>query len=160
MKKATYTLQINGEARTVEAAPDTPLLWVLRDGAKLTGTKYGCGVGYCGACTVLTDGIPTRSCSMPVDALDEGTAITTIEGFAEENPNHPVLQAWNDLQVPQCGYCQSGQILSAKAFLDDNPEPSAQDIKDGMTNLCRCGTYNEIAAAIAHAADLTKKSSA
>ncbi|MEM6682935.1 MAG: (2Fe-2S)-binding protein [Pseudomonadota bacterium] len=159
MTKTAYTLNINGKPHTVKASPDTPLLWALRDSAKLTGTKYGCGVGICGACTVLADGVPTRSCGVPIETLDETVAITTIEGFAEAEPYHPVLEAWNEIQVPQCGYCQSGQILAAKAFLEDNPTPSAAEIKEGMTNLCRCGTYNEIAAAIALAASSLEKSS-
>jgi len=158
MPKEDYVLTINGRQRSIKAAPDTPLLWVLRDGAKLTGTKYGCGVGACGACTVLTDGEVTRSCSVTVAELDETVDILTIEGLVEADPTHPVLRAWEEVQVPQCGYCQSGQILAAKAFLDDNPSPSAQDIRDGMTNLCRCGTYNEIAEAIARAAATQKKS--
>jgi len=159
MAKNTYTLTINGAQQSLKAAPDTPLLWALRDGATLTGTKYGCGIGVCGACTVLMDGVATRSCGLPIESVDQGAEIITIEGFAAAQPDHPVLAAWNDVQVPQCGYCQSGQILAAKAFLDENPAPSDQEIKEGMTTLCRCGTYNEIAEAIALAASKTDKSS-
>jgi isoquinoline 1-oxidoreductase alpha subunit len=133
----------------VEAAPDTPLLWVLRDEAGLTGSKYGCGVGQCGACTVLADGAPVRSCSLPVSAL-AGVKITTIEGLGG---THPVQEAWVKLDVPQCGYCQSGQIMSAVALLAGNANPSDADIDAAMDgNICRCGAYQRIRAAIRGAA--------
>ena len=142
-------LEINGRTVQVEAAPDTPLLWVLRDEAGLTGSKYGCGVGQCGACTVLADGAPVRSCSLPVSAL-AGVKITTIEGLGG---THPVQDAWVKLDVPQCGYCQSGQIMSAVALLAGNANPSDADIDAAMDgNICRCGAYQRIRAAIREAA--------
>ena len=147
---------LNGETVTVEVEDDTPLLWVLRDTIGLTGTKFGCGVGSCGACTVHLDGRPVRTCVLPVD-LAAGRSITTIEGLNTVGPgapgatHHPVQQAWIDEQVPQCGYCQSGMIMAAAALLDTNPDPSDADIDDAMTNICRCGTYQRIRAAI-HAA--------
>ena len=143
------SLEINGRMVQVEAAPDTPLLWVLRDEAGLTGSKYGCGVGQCGACTVLADGAPVRSCSLPVSAL-AGIKITTIEGLGG---THPVQEAWVKLDVPQCGYCQSGQIMSAVALLAGNANPSDADIDAAMDgNICRCGAYQRIRAAIREAA--------
>lgn len=143
------SLEINGRTVQVEAAPDTPLLWVLRDEAGLTGSKYGCGVGQCGACTVLADGAPVRSCSLPVSAL-AGVKITTIEGLGG---THPVQEAWVKLDVPQCGYCQSGQIMSAVALLAGNANPSDADIDAAMDgNICRCGAYQRIRAAIREAA--------
>ena len=143
------SLEINGRTVPVEAAPDTPLLWVLRDEAGLTGSKYGCGVGQCGACTVLADGEPVRSCSLPVSAL-AGVKITTIEGLGG---THPVQDAWVKLDVPQCGYCQSGQIMSAVALLAGNANPSDADIDAAMDgNICRCGAYQRIRAAIREAA--------
>ena len=143
------SLEINGRTVQVEAAPDTPLLWVLRDEAGLTGSKYGCGVGQCGACTVLADGAPVRSCSLPVSAL-AGVKITTIEGLGG---THPVQEAWVKLDVPQCGYCQSGQIISAVALLAGNANPSDADIDAAMDgNICRCGAYQRIRAAIREAA--------
>ncbi|MCA3708405.1 MAG: (2Fe-2S)-binding protein [Phenylobacterium sp.] len=143
------SLEINGRTVQVEAAPDTPLLWVLRDEAGLTGSKYGCGVGQCGACTVLADGAPVRSCSLPVSAL-AGVKITTIEGLGG---THPVQDAWVKLDVPQCGYCQSGQIMSAVALLAGNANPSDADIDAAMDgNICRCGAYQRIRAAIREAA--------
>ncbi|MCA3741528.1 (2Fe-2S)-binding protein [Phenylobacterium sp.] len=143
------SLEINGRTVQVEAAPDTPLLWVLRDEAGLTGSKYGCGVGQCGACTVLADGAPVRSCSLPVSAL-AGVKITTIEGLGG---THPVQDAWVNLDVPQCGYCQSGQIMSAVALLAGNANPSDADIDAAMDgNICRCGAYQRIRAAIREAA--------
>lgn len=142
------SLEINGRTVQVEAAPDTPLLWVLRDEAGLTGSKYGCGVGQCGACTVLADGEPVRSCSLPVSAL-AGVKITTIEGLGG---THPVQDAWVKLDVPQCGYCQSGQIMSAVALLAGNANPSDADIDAAMDgNICRCGAYQRIRAAIREA---------
>ncbi|MFO0437180.1 MAG: (2Fe-2S)-binding protein [Phenylobacterium sp.] len=143
------SLEINGRMVQVEAAPDTPLLWVLRDEAGLTGSKYGCGVGQCGACTVLADGAPVRSCSLPVGAL-AGIKITTIEGLGG---THPVQEAWVRLDVPQCGYCQSGQIMSAVALLAGNANPTDADIDAAMDgNICRCGAYQRIRAAIREAA--------
>ena len=143
------SLEINGRTVQVEADADTPLLWVLRDEVGLTGPKYGCGVGQCGACTVLADGAPVRSCSLPVSAL-AGVKITTIEGLGG---NHPVQEAWVKLDVPQCGYCQSGQVMSAVALLAGNANPSDADIDAAMDgNICRCGTYQRIRAAIREAA--------
>ena len=143
------SLEINGRMVQVEAAPDTPLLWVLRDEAGLTGSKYGCGVGQCGACTVLADGAPVRSCSLPVSAL-AGIKITTIEGLGG---THPVQESWVKLDVPQCGYCQSGQIMSAVALLAGNASPTDADIDAAMDgNICRCGAYQRIRAAIREAA--------
>lgn len=139
-------LRINGEIRTFDAEPDTPLLWVLRDILDIKGPKFGCGVAACGACTVLVDGQPVRSCSYPVDGI-EGE-ITTIEGISNGDTLHRVQEAWIEHQVPQCGYCQSGQILAAVALLDAVPEPTDEDIDLAMTNLCRCGTYPRIKAAI------------
>jgi isoquinoline 1-oxidoreductase alpha subunit len=143
------TLSINGEARAFDAEPDMPLLWALRDVLGLTGTKYGCGLGQCGACTVLLDGRATRSCQITVRELAEGTSprITTIEGLGPVEL-HPVQRAWLELDVPQCGYCQSGQILAAVSLLRDKPSPSDADIDQAMTNLCRCGTYPRIRRAI------------
>lgn len=148
-----YTLNINGRTHEVDVAPDTPLLWVLRDTFGLTGTKYGCGIAMCGACTVHIDGEPVRSCSMPVEAVGAADKITTIEGLSD-NASHPVQQAWAELDVPQCGYCQSGMIMAAAALLDKNPKPSDQDINDEITNICRCGTFNRVRAGIHRAADL------
>ena len=146
-----FTLRVNGNEQKVEVAPDTPLLWVLRDALELTGTKYGCGAGLCGACTVHLDGEATRSCVTPVSAAS-GKAITTIEGLSKDG-THPLQQAWIAVDVPQCGYCQSGQIMQAAALLAKNPHPSLHDIIDAMQgNLCRCGTYHRIRRAIAKAA--------
>ena len=139
-------LEVNGEILDVGSAEDTPLLWVLRDYLNMTGTKYGCGKGLCGACTVHVDGQPVRSCLTPVSALQD-RSITTIEGLGDGD--HPVQLAWQELDVPQCGYCQSGQIMSAVALLDGNPAPDDDDIDAAMAgNLCRCGTYTRIRAAI------------
>jgi len=146
-------LHINGTMREVDVAPDTPLLWALREQAGLTGTKYGCGVGQCGACTVLLDGVAIRSCGMPVSAVGVDQKITTIEGLASDL-SHPVQKAWLELDVPQCGYCQSGQILTAVALLAQNPKPTDDDILAAMTNICRCGTYNRIKAAVKRAAGI------
>jgi isoquinoline 1-oxidoreductase alpha subunit len=143
------TLDINGRSVTVQSAPDTPLLWVLRDELGLTGTKYGCGIAQCGACTVHINGQPTRSCQTPISALD-GAKVTTIEGLGGA---HPVQISWIKLDVPQCGYCQSGQIMSAAALLAQTPKPSDADIDGAMSgNICRCGTYQRIRAAIKDAA--------
>ena len=146
------TLSINGESHTVDVEPDTPLLWVLRDILGFTGTKYSCGIGQCGSCTVHLDGVATRSCILPVsDAV--GHEIATIEGLASESL-HPVQQAWIDENVSQCGYCQPGQIMTAAALLIENPDPSDDDIDNAMSgNLCRCGTYQRIRAAIHRAAE-------
>jgi isoquinoline 1-oxidoreductase alpha subunit len=134
----------------VDAEPDTPLLWVLRDYLNLTGTKFGCGVAACGACTVLLDGQPLRSCVMPVSAC-EGKQVITIEGLAHHGSLHPVQQAWIDHQVPQCGYCQSGMIMAVSALLEQRPHPSDEEIDTAITNICRCGTFARVRAAI-HAA--------
>ena len=150
------TLIINGETKELDVDPNMPLLWVIREQAKLTGTKFGCGIAQCGACTVHLDGVPVRSCSTPVSAA-EGVEITTIEGIApDENRLHALQQAWIDHQVPQCGYCQSGQIMSAVALLNETPNPSDDDIDAAMRgNICRCGAYNRIRAAIKTAAAAT-----
>jgi isoquinoline 1-oxidoreductase subunit alpha len=146
-----FTLRINGSERKVSVAPDTPLLWVIRDTLELTGTKYGCGAGICGSCTVHLDAEATRSCITPV-SVAAGKAITTIEGLSQAGA-HPVQQAWIAEDVPQCGYCQSGQIMQAAALLAKTPHPSEQEIVDAMNgNLCRCGTYRRIRRAIARAA--------
>ena len=144
------TLKINGQTQEVDAAPGTPLLWVLRDHLKMTGTKFGCGVAQCGACTVHVDGTPTRSCVLTHDSLD-GSEITTIEGL-EGSTADAVREAWIEDDVPQCGYCQSGQIMAATALLEENGNPSDEDIDAAMTNLCRCGTYMSIRRAIKKAA--------
>jgi isoquinoline 1-oxidoreductase alpha subunit len=146
------TLVVNDIPHTVDVESDTPLLWVLRDSLKLTGTKYGCGIAQCGACTVLIDGRATRSCSMPV-SLVAGKSITTIEGLSADG-THPVQLAWIEFDVPQCGYCQSGQIMAAVALLKDKPKPTDAEINSAMTNICRCGTYPRIRAAIHLAAEL------
>jgi isoquinoline 1-oxidoreductase subunit alpha len=149
---ASFKLNINGASRTVEVAPDTPILWVLRDHLQLLGTKYGCGIGQCGACTVHLDGSAVRSCSLPVSAA-EGKTITTIEGLSQEG-DHPVQQAWLEHDVPQCGYCQAGQIMTASALLQRNAQPSDSEIEQAMNgNLCRCGTYTRIKAAVKTAAE-------
>lgn len=148
-----YTLNVNGQSRTVDAAPDTPLLWVLRDHLDLVGTKFGCGAGLCGACTVHLNGVPTRSCMTPVSTVGR-MRVTTIEGLATAPGKlHPLQRAWTELDVAQCGYCQPGQIMTAAALLKDNPQPSDEDIDGAMAgNLCRCGTYMRIRAAIKRAA--------
>jgi aerobic-type carbon monoxide dehydrogenase small subunit (CoxS/CutS family) len=145
------TFTVNGESRTVEDSPDTPLLWVLRDTLGLTGTKYGCGIAACGACTVHIDGEPQRSCSIPVEDV-AGKRVVTIEGLSRDR-SHPVQRAWIADDVPQCGYCQSGQIMAAAALLAAKPQPTDADIDADMTNLCRCGTYQRIRAAIHRAAN-------
>jgi isoquinoline 1-oxidoreductase subunit alpha len=147
-----FSLVVNGIAHTLDIEPETPLLWALRDSLKLTGTKYGCGIAQCGACTVLIEGRATRSCSIPIAAVN-GKAVTTIEGLSAEG-THPVQLAWIEHDVPQCGYCQSGQIMAAVALLKENPKPSDADINREMTNICRCGTYPRIRAAIHRAAEL------
>lgn len=151
---ATYTLHINNAQHTVDVEPDTPVLWVLRDHLKLVGTKYGCGIGQCGACTIHLNGNAVRSCSLPVSAVANGNMkLTTIEGLSE-NGDHPVQKAWLDIDVPQCGYCQAGQIMTAAALLERNPNPSEKEIQDSMSgNLCRCGTYLRITKAVAAAVE-------
>jgi aerobic-type carbon monoxide dehydrogenase small subunit (CoxS/CutS family) len=149
------TLNVNGVSREIDADPDMPLLWALRDLFKLTGTKYGCGMALCGACTVHLDGQPVRSCSVPISAATTGR-ITTIEGLSSR-ADHPVQQAWIELDVVQCGYCQSGQIMSAAALLEAKPDPSDADIDEAMNgNICRCGTYPRIRAAIKRAAQIKR----
>lgn len=139
-------LTVNGKPVEVRSDPNTPLLWVLRDELAMTGTKFGCGIAACGACTVLVDGEATRSCVMPV-SLMEGKSITTIEGLATETL-HPLQQAWLQVQAPQCGYCQSGMLMASAALLQKNPHPCDQDIDDNVTNICRCGTYQRVREAI------------
>ena len=139
-------LTVNGTIHTVDADPDTPLLWVIREWIGLTGTKYGCGVAQCGACTVHVDGAAMRSCQMPVGSVGEAK-ILTIEGLSSDGLNHPVQAAWLQHDVPQCGYCQSGQIMAVAALLKENPKPSDADIDAAITNICRCGTYQRIRAA-------------
>lgn len=144
---ATYQLKINGETRIVNVDPSTPMLWVLRDTLNLPGTKFGCGVAQCGACTIHFDGIAIRSCQLPVSAVGE-SEITTIEGLSEDG-EHPIQKAWLEHDVAQCGYCQSGQIMSASALLKSNPKPSEEEIENAMSgNICRCGTYLRIKEAI------------
>ena len=143
-------LTINGKPHTIDVEADTPLLWVIRDHAGLTGTKYGCGIAECGSCTVHIDGQPVRSCSLPVGAA-EGKSITTIEGLAQGNVLHKIQKAWIDHDVPQCGYCQSGMIMAAAALLKEKPRPTDADIDRAITNICRCGTFQEVRTAI-HAA--------
>lgn len=148
-------LEINGNSRELDMDPDTPLLWAIRDGLQLTGTKYGCGIAQCGACIVLVDGQPVRSCITPVSSVADNK-ITTIEGLSADR-SHPVQQAWIEAEVPQCGYCQSGQILAVTALLNSNPQPTDADIDDAMQDvLCRCGTYPRIRKAIKKAASSIK----
>ena len=144
------SLNINGKAHEVDVDPDTPLLWVIREWVGFTGTKYGCGIAQCGACTVHIDGVATRSCSIPASAVT-GSQITTIEGLAQNGTPHPVQKAWLANDVPQCGYCQSGMIMAAAALLKDKPKPTDADIDAAITNICRCGTYQQVREAI-HAA--------
>ena len=148
-------LNVNGAVRRFEAEEDTPLLWVLREQLGLTGTKYGCGIAQCGACTVHIDGVATRSCVRPVSTVGANEKIVTIEGLSAD-ASHPVQKAWAALDVPQCGYCQSGMLMAASALLKAKPKPSDQDIADAMTNICRCGTYNRVKAAIKVAAGITE----
>jgi isoquinoline 1-oxidoreductase subunit alpha len=148
---SVFTLKINGKKKSVEVDPSTPLLWVLRDHLDLTGTKYGCGIASCGACTIHVDGQATRSCILPISAVGD-KKITTIEGLSESG-DHPVQKAWLQHDVPQCGYCQAGQIMTAVAFLKENSSPSDEEIESAMNgNLCRCGTYTRIKAAVKTAA--------
>ena len=153
-----FNLIINGEQRTVNVDSDMPLLWVIRDTLGYTGTKFGCGRGLCGACTIHLDGEGTRSCVTSIDMVEDDSEITTIEGLSEHNP-HPVQQAWLEEDVPQCGYCQSGQIMTASAFLKRNPNPDETDIDSAMKmNICRCGTYPQIKKAIFRAANNAQSS--
>ncbi len=149
---ARFQLDINGVRQEVDVQPETPVLWVLRDALDLVGTKYGCGIGQCGACTIHLDEQAVRSCSLPVSAV-QGKKITTIEGFAESKAAQPLLNAWRELDVPQCGYCQAGQIMTAAALLEQNKRPSEEEIESAMQgNICRCGTYLRIKKAIQTAA--------
>jgi isoquinoline 1-oxidoreductase alpha subunit len=142
-----YTLSINGKPTKVDVAADTPLLWVLRDNLKLVGTKYGCGIGQCGACTIHLNGNAVRSCMMPISSIG-ASKITTIEGLSEKG-DHPLQQAWEEVDVPQCGYCQAGQIMTAAAFLKKNPNPTLDEIETAMNgNLCRCAAYHRIREAV------------
>lgn len=153
----TIKLTINGVPHQLDVEPDMPLLWALRDELKLTGTKFGCGVAACGACTVHVDGQPVRSCSYPIDAAAD-SSVTTIEGLGGAEGSHAVQRAWIENQVPQCGYCQSGMIMAVTALLDENPTPSDADIDAAITNICRCGTYPRIRKAIHELAATNNKS--
>ncbi len=144
-------LNVNGRVVEVNASADTPLLWALRDHVGLTGTKYGCGVAACGACTVHVDGVAMRACAMPISAITPEQRIVTIEGLSPDG-NHPVQRAWRALDVPQCGYCQSGMIMAAAALLAEKPRPTDAEIDEAMSNICRCGTYNRVRAGIHQAA--------
>ena len=156
MLSAMITFSLNGKTVRLDMEPDTPVLWAIRDEIGLTGTKFGCGIGQCGACTVQLDGTPVRSCQLPVTAL-EGRSVTTVEGLSPDGP-HPLQRAWVELSVPQCGYCQSGQLMTAAALLAKKPDPTDDDIDAAMSgNICRCGTYNQIRAAIHRAAELQKE---
>ncbi|WP_194777023.1 (2Fe-2S)-binding protein [Pararhodonellum marinum] len=148
---AKYTIEVNGKSREVDVAPDTPLLWVLRDELNLVGTKYGCGVAQCGACTIHLDGEAVRSCVLPISSIANKKVIT-IEGLSE-NGDHPVQKAWDEVDVAQCGYCQAGQVMAAAALLKKNPNPSDEEIASSMTNICRCGTYVRIRQAVHMAAE-------
>jgi len=152
-------LNVNGQLRDIDVESDTPLLWVLREQLAMTGTKYGCGVAQCGACSVHINGEVRRSCSVPVAGLSETDRIVTIEGLSK-NRSHPVQQAWGQVDVPQCGYCQSGQLMAAAALLAKNPQPSDADIDAAMSNICRCGTYQRIRAAVHVAAALSRQAKA
>lgn len=147
----TYQIKVNGKNHSVTVSSDTPLLWVLRDELGLVGTKFGCGIGQCGACTIHLDGTATRSCLYPVEQAN-GKEIKTIEGLSEDN-SHPVQEAWKEIDVPQCGYCQAGQIMAAAAFLETNSSPSREEIREAMNgNICRCAAYNRIEKAVNKAA--------
>lgn len=151
---ASINLNVNGKKQTVDVDPKTPMLWVLREHLNLVGTKYGCGIAACGACTIHVDGVAVRSCQLPASAA-EGKSITTIEGLSE-NGDHPLQKAWIEHDVPQCGYCQTGQIMTAAAFLKDNPNPTDEEIESAMDgNICRCGTYLRIKAAVKTASQST-----
>jgi isoquinoline 1-oxidoreductase alpha subunit len=149
--RMAVSLKINGKAETVDADPSTPLLWVLRDHLGMTGTKFGCGIAQCGACTVHVDGMATRSCQVPLESV-AGADVTTIDGLSPSAGDHPLQQAWVELNVPQCGYCQTGMIMAAAALLKQTPQPTDDDINAAVDNICRCGTYPRIRAAIHKAA--------
>ena len=153
------TLEVNGRTRSVDVDPQTPLLWVLRDTLGLTGTKFGCGIAACGACTVHLDGRAVRTCTLPVSAA-EGASIRTIEGLAQDGALHEVQQAWIDNQVPQCGYCQSGMIMAVSALLEQRPDPSDEQIDAAITNICRCGTFVRVRKAIHAVAKAAKDTEA
>lgn len=147
-----FDVKINGQSYSVEVSGDTPVLWVLRDHLNLLGTKYGCGIGQCGSCTIHIDGVSMKSCLLPISQV-LGRSITTIEGLSD-NGTHPVQEAWKEIDVPQCGYCQAGQIMTATAFLDKNPNPSKDEIREAMHgNICRCASYNRIEEAVAKASE-------
>jgi isoquinoline 1-oxidoreductase alpha subunit len=152
-------LKVNGELVDVDVDPATPLLWVLREQLGLTGTKYSCGIGVCGSCTVHVDGEAVRACTLPLSGVSEHQEIVTIEGLAADN-DHPLQQAWAELDVPQCGYCQPGIIMTAAALLAENPAPSDADIDAAVTNICRCGTFNRVRRGIHLAADIKKNGGA
>lgn len=148
---STFKLKVNNKSYEIDVSDDTPILWVLRDHLNLLGTKFGCGIGQCGACTIHLNGEPARSCSMPISSVAE-KSITTIEGISE-NGDHPVQLAWKEIDVPQCGYCQAGQIMTATAFLEKNPNPNNEEIRQAMHgNICRCASYNRIERAVTKAA--------
>lgn len=149
-------LKVNGKLVDVDVDGSTPLLWVLREQLGLTGTKYSCGIGACGSCTVHINGEAVRSCTVPVSSVDASKEITTIEGLSADS-SHPLQQAWKELDVPQCGYCQPGMIMSAAALLNNNPQPSDEDIDTNVTNICRCGTFNRVRKGIHLAADIKKR---
>lgn len=153
------TLNVNGKQRDFVAEPDTPLLWVIREQLGLTGTKYGCGIAQCGACTVHIDGVPTRTCVRPVSSVSAKEKIVTIEGLSP-NGSHPLQKAWVALDVPQCGFCQSGMLMAASALLKAKPKPTDADIDAAMTNICRCGTYSRVRAGIKAVAQGSTKSAA
>jgi isoquinoline 1-oxidoreductase alpha subunit len=149
-------LKVNGKLVDIDADSSTPLLWALREQLGLTGTKYGCGIGLCGSCTVHVDGKAMRSCTIPISTLNASQEILTIEGLSSDN-SHPLQQAWKELDVPQCGYCQPGMMMSAAALLNDNPNPSDDDINANITNICRCGTFNQVRQGIHLAANIIKR---
>ena len=151
---ATFALTVNGKLRQIDVAPDMPLLWAIREQLALTGTKFGCGIAQCGACTVHINGQAVRSCVTPISTID-GAEITSIEGLSPDS-RHPVQQAWLTEQVPQCGYCQSGQIMATVAYLKTNPNPTDADIDANLTNICRCGTYERLRRAVHRAAALMR----
>jgi len=150
------TLKVNGKTHTLDIDDDIPLLWVLREQLGLTGTKYSCGIGSCGSCTVHINGEAVRACVMPVSSINPSQDIVTIEGLSTDN-RHPLQQAWKEIDVPQCGYCQPGMIMSAAALLNKNPQPSDADIDANITNICRCGTFNRVRRGIHLAADINKR---
>jgi len=152
---AKHNLLINGQNYSVDVSDDTPILWVLRDHIQLLGTKYSCGIGQCGTCTIHLEGVATKSCTLTIGMVG-GREITTIEGLSEKG-DHPVQEAWKEVDVPQCGYCQSGQMMTASAFLEENPDPSKEEIRGAMHgNICRCASYNRIEKAVEVAAKLTR----